>query len=63
MFTKSKIESILTNGVYGIILGAILVAWVLPAFSLTGLSPWLGGTVGGVLGVVYGFAKDDSSGS
>lgn len=59
MFTKSRIESIISNLVYGIILGAILVGWVLPAFALT-LPVWIGGVVGGILGVVYGAAKDDS---
>jgi hypothetical protein len=59
MFTKSKIGSIIENGVWGIILGAVVVSWILPAFDLTGVSPWIGGIVGGVLGVIYGFAQGE----
>lgn len=59
MFTKSKIESIVTNTIYGIVLGAIIVLWLLPMVSLTGVSPWVGGIIGGALGLVYGMAKDD----
>jgi hypothetical protein len=58
MFSKSQIGSVVENGIYGIVAGAVVVSWILPAFGLDGLSPWIGGIVGGVLGVVYGFAKD-----
>jgi hypothetical protein len=57
MFTKSKIGSIIENGVWGIILGAILVAWVLPMFGIAGIAAWIGGVVGAILGVIYGAAS------
>lgn len=59
MFTKNKVGQIIEFLVYGIIVGAIVVSWLLPEFGLKGISPWIGGGVGAVLGVIYGFAKDD----
>lgn len=59
MFTKSKIGSIIENLIWGIILGAIICTWLLPAFGIVGISAYIGGGVGGVLGVIYGAARGE----
>jgi hypothetical protein len=61
MFTKSRIGSLIENLVWGIIIGAIVVNWVFPAFGLVGIPVWIGGVAGGVLGGIYGAASGEDS--
>jgi hypothetical protein len=55
MFTQGRIGSIVEHLIGGIIGGAIIVGWVLPLFAVT-VPIWIGASVGGVLGAIYGAA-------
>lgn len=58
MFTKSRIIDLIESLVGGIIFGAILIGAVALIVEIA-IPYWVGGIVGGVLGLIYGFARDD----